>query len=189
MSLCNGWVSTRALLSKHYIVKGTTFKNEMDKHGSDLPCEQWLCISDLGTCLTMMCLAGLCYVLGLRDSYGAIVSCMTLSGFWICQLITTRSITVKSVEGQRYPIHIYGQNITRISYDWSLWPYFSFTPYTSLYIVSLYLSGINAMEVVCKLLEVSNPHIPLRLSKHLRFVSSIIWILKLLEFSNLIHIS
>ena len=44
-------------------------------------------------------------------------------------------------------------------------------------------------EVVCKLLEVSNPHILLRLSKHLRFVPSIIWLLKLLEFSNLIHIS
>ena len=52
-------------------------------------------------------------------------------------------------------------------------------------------SGRNkwSKEVVCKLLEVSNPLIPLRLSKHLRFVPSIIWLLKLLEFSNLIHIS
>ena len=48
---------------------------------------------------------------------------------------------------------------------------------------------ILSREVVCKLLEVSNPHILLRLSKHLRFVPSIIWLLKLLEFSNLIHIS
>ena len=49
--------------------------------------------------------------------------------------------------------------------------------------------GYPNREVVCKLLEVSTPHIPLRLSKHLRFVPSIIWLLKLLEFSNLIHIS